>query len=338
MGPDVSTSIGPASLDCSASDSSMVPANRSTSPLCSGISRTCGPSGDAGRHPPARRGRPARALVIARFTAREVFPSEDPELVIMMDFGGPFSEANARFVRTCRYASARADLGRVSAGIGTFGISKGTTPSAVRQDAVSTSTESFRRRSRVSTTNAAAIPSTRPSATPMIRLSRGLGEVGVVGMLAAWITSISWGTVTDCCSCERIPGSTTGTALATAWARRGSVSVTSMVMNGSVPSADALTDGYPEVLKGPAVASACFSAAWTAGTVAMISANAVARSAASWPGCTTSSALTAGDPLMMSRDVAWYLGVVNFVAAAAPPTQAIITTAIRIQRRRRMRM
>ena len=45
---------------------------------------------------------PVRALVIARFTASEVLPSEDAALVMMMDFGGPISEANARFVRTWR--------------------------------------------------------------------------------------------------------------------------------------------------------------------------------------------------------------------------------------------
>ncbi len=43
---------------------------------------------------------------MARFTASEVLPSEEAELVMMTDFGGPVSELNARFVRTCRYASA----------------------------------------------------------------------------------------------------------------------------------------------------------------------------------------------------------------------------------------
>ena len=112
------------------------------------------------------------------------------------------------------------------------------------------------------------------------------------------------------------------------------MSVTSTVMKGSVPSAEAVTDGYPEGLKGPALASASFSAAWTAGAVGMICANAVASSAP----LTAEPPLTAEDPLMMSRDVAWYVGVVNFVAAAAPPTQAIITRVMRIQRRRSMWM
>ena len=54
-------------------------------------------------------------------------------------------------------------------------------------------------------------------------------------------------------------------AFATAAARRGSVSLTVMVMKGSVPFAEALTEGEPELLKGPACFSALLSAAWTAG-------------------------------------------------------------------------
>ena len=76
-------------------------------------------------------------------------------------------------------------------------------------------------------------------------------------------------------------------------------------MKGSVPLAEALTDGYPEGLKGPDVDSASFRAACTAGAVEMICANAVARSAASSRLTTSSAPLTAEDPLTMSRDVAW---------------------------------
>ncbi len=83
------------------------------------------------------------------------------------------------------------------------------------------------------------------------------------------------------------------------------MSVTSTVMKGSVPSAEALTDGYPEDAKGPALASASFSAAWTAGPVGMICANAVARSAASSSVTISSAPLTAEEPLTMSREVAW---------------------------------
>ena len=58
------------------------------------------------------------------------------------------------------------------------------------------------------------------------------------------------------------------------------MSLTSTVMKGLMPSAEALTDGYAEGSKGPLLASASFRAAWTAVWVEMISANAVARWAA----------------------------------------------------------
>ena len=81
-------------------------------------------------------------------------------------------------------------------------------------------------------------------------------------------------------------------------------------------------------LKGPDLASASFSAAWTAGAVGMISANDDARAAASWSVTISLPPPRAELPLTMSREEAWYSGVVSFVAATAPPTQAIVTSAM----------